>query len=53
MSQFYLQDSRPRACVGDGLWFWSFGGSGYVTDLDKAQLFTQDGALDHPGTDIP
>jgi hypothetical protein len=53
MSQFYLQDSRPHAYVGDGLSFWGVGGSGYVTDLDRAQLFTQDGALDHRDTDIP
>lgn len=31
----------------------ALGGSGYVTDLGKAQLFTQDGALDHSDTDIP
>ncbi|MET3051894.1 hypothetical protein ABXV19_08715 [Pseudomonas alkylphenolica] len=53
MSLFYLQDSRPHAYVGDGLSFWGIGGSGYVTDLDKAQLFAQDGALDHRDTDIP
>lgn len=53
MTQFYLQDSRPHAYVGDGLSFWGLGGSGYVTDLAKAQLFTRDGALDHRETDIP
>lgn len=51
--QFYLQDSRPHAYVGDGLSFWGFGGSGYVTDLDKAQLFTKECACDHRDTDIP
>ncbi|WP_457967710.1 hypothetical protein M1D68_16135 [Pseudomonas sp. R4-84] len=51
--QFYLQDSRSHAYVGDGLSFWGFGGSGYVTDLDKAQVFTKDGACDHRDTDIP
>lgn len=53
MTQFYLQDSRPQAYVGDGLSFWGFGGSGYVTDLDKSELFTRDGALDHRDSDIP
>lgn len=51
--EFYLQDSRDHAYVGDGLSFWGFKGSGYVTDLDKAQLFTKDGACDHRDTDIP
>lgn len=53
MSQFYLQDSRDHAYVGDGLSFWGFRGEGYVTDLDKAQLFTRDDACDHRDTDIP
>lgn len=51
--QFYLQDAREHAYVGDGLSFWGFGGSGYVTDLSKAQVFTRDGACDHRNTDIP
>lgn len=51
--QFYLQESRNHAYVGDGLSFWGFGGSGYVTDLAKAQVFTRDGACDHRDTDIP
>lgn len=51
--EFYLQDSRSHAYVGDGLSFWGFGGSGYVTDLTKAQVFTRDGACDHRDTDIP
>ncbi len=34
--QFYLQDSRNHAYVGDGLSFWGFGGSGNITDLAKA-----------------
>ncbi|AVE04364.1 hypothetical protein CYL20_07340 [Pseudomonas palleroniana] len=51
--QFYLQDSRNHAYVGDGLSFWGFGGSGYVTDLAKAQVFTWGGARDHRDTDIP
>jgi len=51
--EFYLQDGRDHAYVGDGLSFWGFGGSGYVTDLDKAQLFTKSGACDHRDTDIP
>ncbi len=51
--EFYLQDSRSHAYVGDGLSFWGFGVSGYVTDLAKAQLFTRDGACDHRDTDIP
>ena len=40
--QFYLQDSRNHAYVGDGLSFWGFGGSGYVTDLAKAQVFSRE-----------
>lgn len=51
--QYYLQDSRSHAYVGDGLSFWGFKGSGYVTNLDKAQLFTKAGACDHRDTDIP
>ena len=51
--QFYLQDSRSHAYVGDGLSFWGLGGSGYVTDLAMAQVFTRDGACDHRDTDIP
>ncbi|WP_339416198.1 MULTISPECIES: hypothetical protein [unclassified Pseudomonas] len=43
-----------RHCF-EGLSFWGFGGSGYVTDLTKAQaeVFTKDGACDHRDTDIP
>ncbi|USW93205.1 hypothetical protein NHF39_16735 [Pseudomonas proteolytica] len=51
--QFYLQDSHNHSYVGDGLSFWGFGGSGYVTDLAKAQVFTRNGACDHRDTDIP
>lgn len=40
-NQFYPQDGRSHAYVGDGLSFWGFGGSGYVTDLAKAQVFTK------------
>ncbi|WP_339436383.1 MULTISPECIES: hypothetical protein [unclassified Pseudomonas] len=36
-----------------GVSFWGFGGSGYVTDLTKAQVVTKDGACDHRDTDIP
>lgn len=51
MSLFYLQDSRSY--VGDGLQFWGKGGRGYVTDLDKAELFTAEQAVRHRDTDIP
>lgn len=50
--QFYLQDNRSQAYVCDRLLFWCFSGSGNVTGLGKAQLFTQDGACDHRDTDI-
>lgn len=50
MSQFYLQDSRSN--TGDGLMFWALGG-GYTTNLDKAELFTQEQACAHRETDIP
>ena len=50
--QFYLQDSRSHAYVGNGLSYWGFRGSGYVTYLAKAQVFTRDGACDHRDTDI-
>lgn len=53
MSQFYLQDSRSHAYVGDGLSFWGIKGAGYVTDLDKAELYTAEQAQDHRETDIP
>ncbi|MFJ4387846.1 hypothetical protein ACIP02_26430 [Pseudomonas sp. NPDC089408] len=48
--QFYLQDSRSN--TGDGLMFWALGG-GYTTNLDKAELFTQEQASGHRETDIP
>ena len=51
--QFYLQDSRSHAYVGDGLSFHAKEGRGYVTDLDKAELFTQEQATGHRETDIP
>ncbi|WP_116865694.1 hypothetical protein [Pseudomonas syringae] len=53
MSQFYLQDSRPHAYVGDGLSFWAKDGKGYVTDLSKAELYTIEQATGHRDTDIP
>ncbi len=49
--QFYLQDSRSH--VGDGLQFWGKDSRGYVTDLDKAELFTKEKACSHRDTDIP
>lgn len=51
MSLFYLQDSRSH--VGDGLTFWAKDGKGYVTDLDKAELYTAEQATSHRDTDIP
>ncbi|GFM83136.1 hypothetical protein PSCICN_38280 [Pseudomonas cichorii] len=51
MDLFYLQDSRSH--VGDGLLFWARNGVGYVTDLDKAELFTREQACSHRDTDIP
>lgn len=50
---FYLQDSRDHAYVGDGLSFWGFKGAGYVTGLDKAELFTAEQAQGYRETDIP
>ena len=50
MRQFYLQDSRSN--TGDGLMFWALGG-GYTTNIDKAELFTQEQACGHRETDIP
>jgi len=49
--QFYLQDSRSY--VGANLMFWAKDGQGYVTDLDKAELFTADQATSQRDTDIP
>lgn len=49
--QFYLQDSRNH--VGDGLQFWAKDGKGYVTDLDRAELFTKEQACSHRDTDLP
>lgn len=51
--QFYLQDSRDHAYVGDGLSFHAKEGRGYVTDLDKAELYTLEQATGHRDTDIP
>ncbi|KPX60505.1 hypothetical protein ALQ99_01788 [Pseudomonas syringae pv. lapsa] len=53
MSQFYLQDSRDHAYVGDGLSFWAKEGKGYVTDLAKAEIYTIEQATSHRDTDIP
>jgi hypothetical protein len=50
-NEFYLQDSRSH--VGDGLTFWAKDGRGYVTDLDKTELFTKEQACNHRDTDIP
>lgn len=36
---FYLQDSRQH--VGNDVLWWGKGGNGYVTDLNKAQLYTK------------
>ncbi|MFK3794779.1 hypothetical protein [Pseudomonas sp. NPDC088444] len=49
--QFYLQDSRSY--VGDNLTFWAKDGQGYVTDLDKAEVFTAEQATSHRDTDVP
>lgn len=53
IDQFYLQDSRSHAYVGDGLSFWAKDRKGYVTDLAKAEVYTLAQATGHRDTDIP
>lgn len=51
--QYYLQDSRDF--VGNDMLFWMLGG-GYTTDVNQAEIFTRDSALQRHikrETDIP
>ena len=51
---FYLQDSRSY--TGNDMMFWAKGGNGYVTDIDKAQIYTEEEAVrmnEARPTDIP
>jgi hypothetical protein len=54
MSQFYLRDTRSD--VGSTCIFWAKDGAGYVTDLNKAHVYTKEEAqryFDSRDTDIP
>lgn len=55
MSQlFYLRDIRSN--VGDTCMFWAKDGAGYVSDLNKAEVYTKEKAqryFDSRDTDIP
>lgn len=56
MTEFYLQDSRDHAYVGDGLSFHAIDRKGYVTDLSKAMVITREDGIDtnqRRETDIP
>jgi hypothetical protein len=51
---FYLRDSRSN--VGDTCLFWAKDGAGYVSDLNKAEVYTKEEAqryFDSRDTDIP
>jgi lipopolysaccharide biosynthesis regulator YciM len=51
---FYLQDKR--CYVGNDILFWAKNGAGYVTDVSKAHIYTQEEAFkQHRSreTDIP
>lgn len=52
-NEFYLQDSRSHAYVGDGLSFHAIDGKGYVTNLALAEVYTLAQATGHRDTDIP
>jgi len=52
--EFYLQDNR--CYVGNDILFWAKGGSGYVTDVSKAEVYTKEEAFKQNRcreTDIP
>lgn len=54
MKEFYLRDSRSN--VGSTCLFWAKGGSGYTSDLDKAERYTPVQAqwqINGRETDIP
>lgn len=56
MTEFYLQDSRDHAYVGDGLSFHAVDRKGYVTDLSKAMVITREDGINtnkRRETDIP
>lgn len=48
---YYLQDARSYC--GDIMIWWRIGGKGYTTDLDQAQVFTEDELKSKRETDIP
>ena len=41
-NKFYLRDTRSN--VGSTCMFWAKGGAGYVSDLDKAEIFDEEAA---------
>lgn len=42
MKQFYIQDTRDY--VGNSILWWANNNSGYVCDIRKAKIFTEDEA---------
>lgn len=52
--EYYLQDSR--SCVGTNMAWWAKGGKGYTCDLDKAEIYSEDKAVNlhnNRETDLP
>ena len=51
-NMFYIQDSRQY--VGNDMLFWGRNNSGYVSDLDKAEVYTLSEAIKYASreTDI-
>lgn len=42
---YYLQDNRSY--VGNDILFWAKDGSGYTTDISKAETYTKEDAISH------
>ncbi len=54
MSTFYLRDTRSN--TGSSCMFWAKNGNGYTSSLDKAHVYTLEGAqryIDSRHTDVP
>lgn len=48
---YYMQDKRQF--VGNDVLWWAIGSNGYTTNIDKAELFTEQEIKSYRDTDIP
>ncbi len=43
-NKFYIQDKRQY--IGNSIAWWAKGGNGYTTNIDRAEIFTKEDAVE-------